>query len=77
MKLFGKLKLRNPEFHQLKNKYEKYIFCCAFVIITQWVSIFNNFKKLSIIFFKIKLAQPFISNISCKYNICDMHNLFL
>jgi hypothetical protein len=48
---FGQLKLRNPEFQQLKNKYAKYIFCFAFVIITQWVSIFNNLKNIKIILF--------------------------
>ncbi len=33
------------EFQQLGNKYAKYILYCAFVIITQWFSIFKNFNK--------------------------------
>jgi hypothetical protein len=35
-------KLKISEFQQLRNKYAKYILCCAFVIVTRWFSIFNN-----------------------------------
>jgi hypothetical protein len=30
---------------------KKYILCCAFVILTQWVSIFNNLDKCQYIYF--------------------------
>ncbi len=45
-------------FQQSMNKYEKYISCCGFVLITQWFSNFNNFKKYQkTFFFLVKFLQ--------------------
>jgi hypothetical protein len=43
---FGSFKFNFPDFQQLRIKrYAKYIFCFAFVIVTQQFSIFSNFDK--------------------------------
>jgi hypothetical protein len=52
------------EFQEYRNKYAKYILCCAFLIPTQWFSIFNNFDKYILFiyfsfFFFLFSARPF------------------
>jgi hypothetical protein len=39
---FNNSQLKFSEFQQLKNKYAKYILCCALVIVTQCFSIFKR-----------------------------------
>jgi len=53
------LKMMFGSFQQLMNKYEKYISCCGFVLITQWFSNFNNFKNIKKKYFGLNFYKLF------------------
>ncbi len=55
----GNFNFNFSEFQQLGNKCAKYILYCAFLVTTQWFSIFNNFKQISIKKFSFFGARPF------------------
>jgi hypothetical protein len=53
-----------------QNYNAKYILCCAYVIVTQWFSIFKNFNKcqqIFLIFLAKTFANYFVPYISCRY----------